>query len=57
VRILLAGAASHPRAVVVTVTAMAGLASVVLGVAISLVRRRRQALGFRHASMALLGER
>ena len=48
---------SIPGAVVFAVVAMAGMASVVLGVAISLVRRRRQMLGFRHATMALLSER
>jgi len=45
------------EAAVVAIAAVAGLAGAVLGVAISLVRRRRQVLGFRHASMALLGER
>ena len=45
------------EAAVVAIVAVAGLAGAVLGVAISLVRRRRQVLGFRHASMALLGER
>ena len=48
---------STPEAVVGVVAAVAGLASAVLGVTISLVRRRRQALGFRHATMALLGAR
>lgn len=39
------------------VVAMAGLASALLGITVARVRRRRQVLGFQHASMALLGQR
>ena len=55
--ILLTTPLSMPETFVVAIAAIAGLASAILGVAISLVRRRRQELGFRHATMALLGER
>ncbi len=44
-------------AAAVGVVALAGLSGAALGVAISRDRRRRQLLGFRHASMALPSER
>ena len=46
-----------PETIVVATVALIGLASAILGVAIALVRRRRQVRGFRHATMTLLGER
>lgn len=44
------------ESVIVGTAAVGGLASAVLGVVIARVRRRRQVQGYRHASMALLGQ-
>ena len=45
------------EALVVAVAALAGLSVALLGITMSRVRRRREVLGFRHATMALLGQR
>ena len=55
--ILMAVPLSLVEATVVAFIAIGGLASALLGITMSRVRRHRQVLGFQHASMALLGQR
>ena len=45
------------EAAAVAMFAVVGLASAILGIMVSLVRRHRQVTGFRYASMALLDRR